>query len=173
MVVKIEAETLDVYGSWKKVTADDASGGAYITWEGLEPEENNRSAEDGDIITTMIEIPAAGTYSFKWLMRQSPGVESDRANDSWLYFPDAARFGPAGTGDEYGGFIKVFGNSFGVFKYSGRADVNHVKSEVAVEFDSAGSYEMQIAGRSHGHQIDQIMLYSDTISLDDASEGCK
>ena len=168
----IEAETLDVYGSWKKVDADEASGGAYITWEGLEPEENNRSAEDGDIISAMVEIPAAGTYSFKWRMRQPSGVASDRGNDSWLYFPDAARFGPEGTSEEYGGFIKVFGNAVDEFKYSGTADVNHKKTQIAIEFDSAGSYEMQIAGRSHGHQIDQIMLYADTLSVNDAAEGC-
>jgi len=121
----------------------------------------------------MINIPAAGTYSFKWRMRQPPNVMSDRGNDSWLYFPDAARFGPEGTSGSYGGFIKVFGNAVDEFKYSGTADVNHAKTQVAIEFDSPGEYEMQIAGRSHGHQIDQIMLYSDTLSVNEAAEGCK
>jgi len=106
-------------------------------------------------------------------MRQPNNVESDRGNDSWLYFPDAERFGPAGTSQSYGGFVKVFGRALdGEFKYSGRADVDHDITEVAVEFASAGRKEMQISGRSHGHQIDQIMLYSDTLTQDEAEAGC-
>lgn len=65
MVVKIEAESLDLHGNWKLVEAPAASGGKYITWEGLQAGSNNRDANDGDIISTMIMIPAAGTYSFK------------------------------------------------------------------------------------------------------------
>jgi len=105
-------------------------------------------------------------------MRQPSGVANDKANDSWLYFPDAARFGPKGTSGSYGGFIKVYGRALGEFEYSGTADVNHAKTQIAIEFDSAGEYTMQIAGRSHGHQIDQIMLYSDTIYMNEAAEGC-
>jgi hypothetical protein len=95
-------------------------------------------------------------------MRQPDGVESDKANDSWLNFPDAARFGPAGGGN-YPGFIKVFGNSKGDFSYSGTADVNHKKSTIAIQFDQAGTYKMEIAGRSHGHQIDRIVLHHESI----------
>ena len=43
------------------------------------------------IISTGIDITTPGTYSFKWLMRQPSGVESDKGNDSWLYFPDEVR----------------------------------------------------------------------------------
>ncbi len=66
-------------------------------------------------------------------MRQPSGVADDRGNDSWLYFPDADRFGPAGTSQSYGGFVKVFGNALdGDFKYSGRADINHEITEISV-----------------------------------------
>ena len=170
--VVIEAEDLPYDGAWKVVEDDDASGGKYLVWEGLSPEENNRNAEDGDMISITVEIKTAGTYSFKWRMRQPSGVASDRGNDSWLYFPDAARFGPEGTSQEYGGFIKVYGNALTEFKYSGTADVNHAKTQIAIVFDSAGEYEMQIAGRSHGHQIDQIILYEESLDVEDAVATC-
>jgi len=86
--VVVEAEDLSYSGDWEVVKDSDASGGEYLVWNGLEAEENNRDAADGDIITTMIDIKTAGTYRFRWRMRQPPNVASDRGNDSWLYFPD-------------------------------------------------------------------------------------
>lgn len=67
LVVKIEAESLDLWGDWKLVEDSDASGGKYITWEGegMQAGSNNRDANNGNIISTMIMIPEAGTYSFK------------------------------------------------------------------------------------------------------------
>lgn len=174
MVVIVEGESLPVTGAWQVKSDPSASGGEYIVWEGLSAGQNNGSADDGDIISTTIDITTPGTYSFKWLMRQPSGVEHDKGNDSWLYFPDATRFGPADTNDSYGSFIKVFGNAAnGDFRYAGTADVNHVKTQVAVEFAEAGQYTMEIAGRSHGFQIDQIILFGDSLSVDDAVAGCE
>lgn len=174
MIVIIEAEDLAVYGDWTVVDDSSASGGKYIVWEGLTEEANNQDTEDGDIISTTVDISTPGTYSFKWLMRQPPGVESDKGNDSWLYFPDAARFGPEGSNASYGTFVKVYGNAGGIkFKYSGTAEDDHEHSQIAVEFAQAGRYTMEIAGRSHGHQIDQIILFGNTLDVDDVSAGCE
>ncbi len=167
-VVVIEAESLNLTGDWKVAQASNASGGSYITWEGLSFERNNSSPDD--IITTEIAISRPGSYRFTWAMRQPSDVESDKANDSWLNFPDADRFGPTGGGS-YSGFIKVFGNSKNNFAYKGTADVNHAKSAIAIEFDEAGTYTMQIAGRSHGHQIDRIVVHHSSISQSDAVAG--
>ena len=174
MVVIVEAEDLPVTGDWKVVNDADASGGQYIVWEGLSEGRNNGSADDGDIISTSIDITTPGTYSFKWLMRQPSGVESDKGNDSWLYFPDATRFGPKDTNGSYGTFIKVYGNAAnGDFVYSGTADVNHAHTQIAVEFAQAGTYTMEIAGRSHGHEIDQIILFGESLSVNAAAAGCE
>ncbi len=63
--MKIEAESLQTWGEWKVIEDSSASGGKYITWEGLDAGSNNQDAADGNIISTMIMIPEAGTYSFK------------------------------------------------------------------------------------------------------------
>ena len=171
-IVIIEAEDLALTGAWRVKEDSDASGGKYIVWEGLSASQNNGSPNNGDIISTKIDIPSAGTYAFKWRMRQPSGVESDKANDSWLYFPDATRFGPKGTNNSYGRFIKVYGNAQGDFRYAGTADVNHNFSQVAIEFAQAGRYTMEIAGRSHGHQIDQMILFDQSLDVIDAVDGC-
>lgn len=133
-VYTIEAENLPYDGAWRVVEDGAASGGKYLVWEGLQPSANNNRAADGDIISILVEIPVSGTYFFKWLMRQPDEVDFDKANDSWLNFPSADRFGPVGSTHEYGTFIKVFGNAHdGAFKYRGRAEEsNHDKSEIAV-----------------------------------------
>lgn len=166
--VVIEAESLGLVGDWKRRTDADASGGAYITWEGLSHERNNGSPDD--VITTSITISQAGTYRFVWAMRQPSDVESDKANDSWVNFPNAARFGPT-SGGSYGGPVKVFGNGKGSFAWAAKADQSHVKSDVSIDFSRPGTYTMQIAGRSHGHQIDKIVVYRDSVSRSDAING--
>lgn len=175
MVVIIEAEDLEVFGAWSVVQDSDASGGEYIVWEGLSREANNRDPNDGDIMSTTIAITTPGTYSFKFLMRQPSGVESDKGNDAWVYFPDATRFGPEDSSDSYGTFVKVYGRATGgEFEYSGTAEeANHDKSQIAIEFAEAGEYAMEISGRSHGFQIDQIIIFGDALDVDDAAAGCQ
>jgi len=63
--VTVEAESLPYTSPWKVVEDSAASGGKYLVWEGMKAEENNGSAEDGNAISTTINIPAGGTYSFK------------------------------------------------------------------------------------------------------------
>ena len=175
MVVMIEAEDLALSGDWSVVSDGDASGGKYITWLGLDSGKNNRDADDGDIISTSIDVPTAGTYSFKWRMRQPDGVDSDKGNDAWLYFPDADRYGPADTGKAYGGFIKVYGRATkGDFEYSGTGEDSNGHTQIALEFSRAGEYTMEISGRSHGLQIDQILVFGEDLSVDDAAAntGC-
>ncbi len=63
--VIIEAEDLPYWGDWEVINDNDASGGKYLVWNGLGFEQNNSDAEDGNIITTTINIKSAGTYRFK------------------------------------------------------------------------------------------------------------
>ncbi len=162
--VVIEAESLPLTGAWSRRNDNGASGGSYITWEGLSRERNNNSP--ADTMSTRFQVSRAGTYNFIWSMRQPDGVAGDKANDSWLNFPDAARFGPT-SGGSYGGFVKVYGRGTGQFAWSARADQNHVHSNIAVVFNQPGTYTLQVAGRSHGHQIDEIIVHHESVERRD------
>eukprot|EP00752_Nemacystus_decipiens_P012472 g11046.t1 len=175
-VVIIEGEDLDLEDGdyWNTYEDRDASGGKYIVWEPPHISNTEVSRDQSDVLRATVAITVPGTYRFKWRMRQPDEVKSDQANDSWLSFPDAARFGPLGRDSIYVNFVKVYGNAHGgVFEYSGRADVDHVYTEVAVEFEEPGWYEMEIAGRSPGHEIDQIILFEESLDVDEAAaRGC-
>ncbi|MEL6986093.1 MAG: hypothetical protein AAFO29_26930, partial [Actinomycetota bacterium] len=138
----VEAESLALVGDWSVENDSVASNGKYIVWEGLSFQQNNQAPDD--TISIQVPISQAGTYRFSWAMRQPDNVLSDRANDSWLNFPDASRFGPT-TGGSYGGFVKVYGNATGNFAWRATADVNGQHSIIEVEFDAPGTYTMQIA----------------------------
>lgn len=172
MVVIIEAEDIPVVGDWKIVQDPRASGGSYIVWEGLSEGRNNGNPDD--IISTTFQVSTPGWYTFKWLMRQPSGVARDKGNDTWLYFPDASHFGPNRSENSYGTFVKVFGNADGEdFLYSGTAEeANHAKSAVGIKFELPGQYTVEIAGRSHGHEIDQLILYRLGGDVNEAAAGC-
>lgn len=164
----VELEDMDLTGAWRLVSDDAAGGGAYAVWEGLVLGEENDSP--ADVLTVSLEVETAGTYRFVWSMRQPDEGAGDAANDSWVHFPDASRFGPI-EGGTYGGFVKVYGNSKGRFSWTATADQGELKTQVAVQFDQPGTYTMEIAGRSHGHQLASIVLYQDSLSRDDAISG--
>lgn len=166
--VSIELEDFELTGSWRLGYDSRVSGGAFVTWEGLEPEVNNTSP--ADLIESQFTIETPGTYRFVFAMRQPFEVGDDSANSSWINVPDAARFGPIGGGS-YGGFVTVFGRAKGEFDWSATADVDGIQSEISIVFDTPGSYTMQLAGRSHGHEIDRIVLHSDAIGRGDAIAG--
>ncbi|MEM9131771.1 MAG: hypothetical protein AAF962_09670 [Actinomycetota bacterium] len=163
-VIAFEAEAFDPIGAWSVQTAPDASGGAYLIWEGLNPGGNTRTPTD--VMRLRFTVTTPGTYRFSWSMQQLPAsVPGDRANDSWVNFPDADRFGPIGGGT-YPGLIKVYGNSKNAFRYGATAESNHKHSRIGVRFDRAGTYTMELGGRSHGHALDRIVLYEQSLSVD-------
>lgn len=172
-MIIFEAEALDFGGDWTVKNDTAASGEEYIVWEA--DEVSNPDPKDGDIIETSFTITTPGTYSFKWRMRQPSDVKKNTdENDSWLNFPDAERFGPAGTEESYGGFVNAFGTADGEFKYTGMAYTKTFGStQIAIDFEVAKDYTMKIAGRSSGHQIDQIILFENTMNVVDAADVCQ
>jgi len=117
-----------------------------------------------------VDIPFPDTFRFLFMLRQPPGIEaSDKGNDAWVAFNDAARYGPLDENDEpypnypknvnNEGFVKVFGYNTGpAFQEGAGVDVAHQYSDPAVVFDVAGNTTMGLAGRSDGLEIDQIIL---------------
>ena len=166
--VSIELEDFELTGSWRLGYDSRVSGGAFATWEGLGPEAQN--AAPADLIELEFTIDTPDTYRFVWAMRQPIEVGDSSADSSWVNIPDAARFGPI-DGGSYGGFVPVSGRAKGEFDWSATADVDGSRSDVGVVFDRPGTYTLQLAGRSHGHELDRILLFPDSLSSDEAVNG--
>jgi len=157
------------WGGWN-VFADptNASGGEYISWVGLNNvNQNNKNFKDGNPMYYEVDIPFPGTYKFQFMCRQPAELaddENDKANDAWVVFKDATRYGPEEGGSypnhvNNEGFIKIFGgNRKAFFQEKGRGIAAGSISIPVAEFDVAGPTTMGLSGRSHGFQIDQIIL---------------
>lgn len=168
--VVVDVELLELTGGWRVGYDNRVGNGAFITWEGLAPEEHNTSPTD--VIEAEITIAEPGTYRFVWSMRQPFEVSDESADSSWVDFPDADRFGPV-DGGSYVGFVEVAGRAKGEFDWAALARDDGGESPIAVEFDEAGTYTLRLAGRSHGHEIDRIVLYPEALSDAEAlSDRC-
>lgn len=173
-VVIIEAEDIPLVGDWQVKNDRAASGGQYIVWEGGSgPDYWAKGGARPDPITVPVVIGRPGTYEFTWAMRQDARrSRNDLANDSYLDFPDASRFGNS-QGDTFDHPVKVYGRATGgSFVYSATSDDHtHGRHAVEIDFDTAGTYTLWIAGRSHGHQLDRIVIHHESVSRNDAIAG--
>ncbi len=164
-VVSIEPELLTLTGDWQTVN-DSATGKEYVEWQGLSPGRN--SGKPADMLDVQFAIEKPGRYRFTWAMRQPDDVERWQGDDAWVNFPDADRFGPV-DGGKFGGFVKVEGRSTGSFDYNAIAVISQEeKVEIDIVFGKPGRYTMQLAGRSHGLQVDRIVLRHRSITEDKA-----
>lgn len=166
--IAVQAEKLPLVGSWRVVADPAASGGSYIVWEGLPQGEVAETPTD--VLQVNFSIDEPGNYRFVWLMRQPAGAAGGDANSSLVNFPDAARFGPTGGGT-FDGFVNVVGFGTDEFVWEGKAEQGSVQSDIAIEFARSGTYTMQLAGRSAGHQIDRVVIYPERVDRDDATSG--
>ncbi|SMP78835.1 hypothetical protein SAMN06265222_1287 [Neorhodopirellula lusitana] len=162
-LLAIEAEDFPLKGDWALIESADASGGAYLQFNG---KNHYAAAQDAHAITKQINVPQAGTYVVKWYMRQPSDAEGDKSNDIWIGFPDAIQ---KGNGQTITGFHKYFGRSKGRFGMNGQIEAHHKHSWLNVEFPKPGTYTMQVSGRSEFLQVDQFLLYRE-LNADDVLE---
>lgn len=164
-VVSIETELLDLTGDWKSINDQMASGGRYITWRGLET--GKHADKPQDVLNIQFAIEKPGLYRFTWSMRQPEGARTAHADESWINFPDANRFGPV-AGGNYNRFIRVEGRAADEFDFSATGYWNGAETDIGVMFNKPGYYTMQLGGRAHEHQIDRVLLHHRSIKQADA-----
>lgn len=156
-----EAERIELKGDWKLGTDDEyASGGQYIYYDG----PNSYGAQNAaNTISYSFKINTPGSYAFKWFIRQGEEergtVEgqqgSDLSNDVWIKFSDnIGYFG----GTQVSEFVKFYGRSGPGFWLHGVAEHDHTHNWMNVKITEAGTYTMEICGRSNGYQIDKIVM---------------
>lgn len=157
-------------------------GEDYIIWTG----NDNFSTPGEGVMNFSIKITNPGTYQFVWRSRIGAGNSNTEHNDSWLRIPTAANFYgekestgervyPKGTGktpNPHGaskdGWLKVYMNRLDEWFW--RSTTNDQDPfNVFATFDTSGTYDIQISGRSNAHAIDQFVLFRTDKTLSQAT----
>ncbi|NND09518.1 MAG: T9SS type A sorting domain-containing protein [Saprospiraceae bacterium] len=177
VLIEIEMEEAD---SW---VLDSAIGGytgsGYLQYTGGNQFNNPGLA----LLRFYVGIEKTGKYRFQWHSRIATGESNTEHNDSWLRFPDAAKYYavradqtiyPKGTGmtpnpngSSSKGWFKVYQNALGKWTWNSSTS-DHEPHSIFVEFDTAGIYKLEISGRSNGHAIDRLALYHEMASSEEA-----
>ncbi|MEM6320171.1 MAG: T9SS type A sorting domain-containing protein [Bacteroidota bacterium] len=175
-LVVIEAESAPSYGDWEiDTTIQGFSGDSYLHYKG-----NNLFNDPGfSKLEFKVAIVKPGKYRFQWRSRIAQGTSNTEHNDSWLRMNDASDFYaekgnvrvyPKGTGktpnpngSSSRGWFKVYQNNRGAWSWQTRTS-DHDPHDIYVEFDTAGVYSLEIAGRSKGHAIDRLVLFHSDLS---------
>ena len=175
-LVVIEAESNA--SPFEERSGDGSTGGQYLQWEG-----GDRFNNPGQGLTEYeVQIQAPGTYRVQW-RNQATGSSNTEENDSWMKVQADAFYGVRGSGvvcpkgydpsqnDCSGGspngagsngWFKVYANSTNWSWQTATSDDE--PHDLFARFDSPGTYTVQVSGRSNGHAIDRLVLYSDAFS---------
>jgi hypothetical protein len=146
-------------------------GSGYLVWTG----NDNFSTPGIGILKFSIKINTPGTYQFVWSSRIAQGSSNTDFNDSWLRIPTAndfygekangARVYPKGSGKTpvpegagSNGWFKVYMNRVGEWFWRSSTSDNDPHN-IFARFDAAGTYDIEISGRSKSHAIDQFVLF--------------
>ena len=182
----IEFEQADFGDGWQLVQdLSNATGDGYMRWGG----DDHFGNPGNGVATFQLNISTPGTYRFTWRSAVTEGDNPTEANDTWLRFADADDFygekgngslvypngtgkSPTPEGASKDGWFKVYrsGNPLD-FKWQARTSDNDAHN-IFVTFETAGTYTMEVSGRSHGHAVDKfVMFLPDTYSFDEATQS--
>ncbi|MEM6803455.1 MAG: hypothetical protein AAF696_18755 [Bacteroidota bacterium] len=151
-----EAEHMELKGQWKLAKdSSKASGGEYIYFDGP---NSYHEVNMNDHISYTFRINDPGNYTLKWMMRQPEGERgTDKGNDAYLYLSDDVAFAKIQKMTAYEKFYSRSGDDFVLHGVAEVHGLGH--SWLTAKFPTAGEYTLNIVGRSHGLQIDRIILY--------------
>lgn len=159
------------------------SGSGYLVWT----DEDNFNTPGKGIIRFSIRINTPGTYQFVWSSRIAQGTSNTDFNDSWLRIPTAndfygekaggERVFPKGSGKTpvpegagANGWFKVYMNTVGEWFWRSSTSDNDPHN-IFARFDAAGTYDIEISGRSKFHAIDEMVLFKTDKTLTDAQNA--
>ncbi len=159
---------------FRNETMSGASAGRGLAYRG----SNRFTSPGGSTITYSVRINSPGTYRFIW--RNKIGViassnASTEHNDAWLKINASDFYGRRGSGRVYpggsgkfptaegstsGGWFKVYTNTINWSWSTQTSDFD--PHAIYAVFNSAGTYTIQISGRSNGHFVDRMVLYKES-----------
>lgn len=172
-IVRIDLEnSATAPNDWETATAISGfAGEGYLLWTG----SDNFSTPGRGVITFPVRITTPGTYQFVWRSRITIGSSNTEHNDSWVRIEGDDFFGekestgervfPRGTGKtpnpegaSRDGWFKSYMNTLNRWFWRSSTNDND-PFNIFATFNSAGTYMVEISGRSNGHAIDQFVLF--------------
>jgi hypothetical protein len=172
-IVRVDIENPSTTpNGWETATQISGfTGNGYLVWTG----SDNFSMPGQGIITFPVKITTPGTYQFVWRSRITIGDSNTEHNDSWLkiqgddFFGEKAATGelvfPRGSGKtpnpegaSRDGWLKAYMNRLNTWFWRSSTNDND-PFDIFVTFNAAGTYNVQISGRSNGHAIDEFVLF--------------
>lgn len=162
----MEAEKADISGDWSfQNELTGAVNDGYYEWKNGDP--STEADEPGlNILSYAFQISTPGTYRF--LFRTAALLKRDH-NDVWVRFPDNPGEGRKSTG---GSIVSLDQNTwFKVYQKKGGDDwhfeastVDDNAHEVFAFFDTAGTYQIELSGRSTQFKIDRLVFFHESVS---------
>ena len=185
-LVLVEFENAVFAAPWRlKTDGSSHSGEGYMVWEG----QQNLGNPGTGLVTFKIKIENTGTYQFLWSSAVKTGNNGTDHNDTWLRFNDASDFyarnregtstvypkdtgkTPNPEGASKDGWFKIYrsGNDLD-FKWQASTFDNNAH-DIFIDFDTPGTYTMEISARSSGHGIDKFALFGTSLNKEDATSS--
>ena len=160
---------------FKNEASSGASNGRALAYRGSDSFNNPGSST----LTYSVRIKSPGTYRFIW--RNKIGIRASsnpttEHNDAWLKINASNFYGQRGSGRVYpggsgkspvaegstsGGWFKVYTNTIDWNYTTNTSDFD--AHAVYASFNSAGTYTIQVSGRSKGHFVDRMVLYKESM----------
>ncbi len=190
LVMEAESEVA-ASSDWYLGTTDSVNGfdlsdrsGSYYMWKafcGTAPNYNNcggvQSAQDANAITYSFYINNPGKYKLmirSWQPDIGPDPDTEN-NDCWVQFPTNGGYtekwdGSDSTAFDTNDWLKTYQNKPGDWEWQTKT-VDHSTYFIYSQFDSVGTYQLKIAGRSKLFAIDRIVLFRDGNPSNNYGEG--
>ena len=184
-ILSAEIESVEDTITWdRKSDISGFDGEGYLVWT----KEDIFKTTGKRLLTYKLKINSPGTYQFVWRSRITEGTSISEANDSWLRFGDAADFfgekegsiidpkgmgktpNPEGSGSD--GWFKVYMKNVGEWFWRSNNSDNDPHN-IFVTFNSAGTYTMEVSGRSRFHALDRFVLFIESKTLEEAQNAAR
>lgn len=159
----------------------DFTGSAFLVWDG--GSQNNNPGNG--LLTYKLQITNPGTYQLSIRSYIALGDNNTEHNDVWVRFPDADDFFgqknnsivypkgsgktpvPNGSGKE--GWFKSYMNQLDQWSWR-TSTSDHDAHRIFATFNNAGTYTLELSGRSPGFAIDRVVLFQESMTSEDAAQ---
>jgi len=149
-LVVMEVESSPLAGDWKlENSVTPYLGTCYYTWR-RGGATSITSAGQG-VLSYKVKISKPGTYNFRFRSYHNYPADQTQQNDTWVRM-------------DSGNWVKCYqvNSASGSWNFKCTFEIGHDHVAPAYQL-TAGTHTLQLSGRSYGHSVDRIHLYTDDV----------